>query len=53
MRIFTLALLAIGMSALAVSAPDVVVLDGTAAPLVEHFNARSERLRFVAILSPT
>ena len=43
----------VGFLAIAGSpAPSVVVLDGEGA-LVEHFNARSGQLRFLAILSPT
>jgi hypothetical protein len=48
--------LAILLAALAVAqapAPSVVVLTDDDAPLVDHFNANSDHLRFLAILSPT
>ncbi len=35
------------------STPNVVVLDDDMHAVVEHFNDRSDHLRFLAILSPT
>lgn len=34
-------------------APPLVVLEKDARPLVDQFNAGTDRLRFIAILSPT